>query len=605
MKPQLRDAMTGHRSASLYTVFVLVVITALTSVFGLWRGTDGDGWKETIRSDARGYFGYLQALFIRGDLGNEPFDPAYVKFTPSGTLNKYYCGTSVLMAPWFGIGHAFALTDPDAPSDGLSAYEQKAIGVGAWVYLLLGLLALRALFRSYGVRDAVISWTLVTLVLGTPLLQYAALQPGWSHIYSFSTIAAFLLAVRRISQGAGPGWIIAAGALLGLVVLIRPVNALVLLALPLVAAEGVPVLFRKLLRERATLLAMLAGMAMISIQPVLWYLQTGEFYAYGYQGEGFHWSRPEVVKVLFGFRRGLFLWTPFMLLPALCALLLWRQDRTKAITAWIYWTVITYVISSWWIWYYGGGYASRVYIDHYPVLVLPMVLVVQHWHKLRWTFVRGFLVATIALNLAQLWQFHHGFLHHESMDRAKYLYSFLRFDEAHRNKLGGNYQEAPYNPNGMSVVLEETCGMDEDCRFWNGGKRIQVSWAHSPSTVCMFDRNTEFGIHFWAGSDTIPTHRALFMEIGLQRLEARAEASLHALGVAEVRDAKGRAYFYQPFRMNPVPGKAGVWEQLEYRIPLPPLLPGGQIHFYLWNKDLRSEFFVDDVFMRVLTVNPY
>jgi len=597
--------MTGQRSASLFTVLALVVITALTSVLGLWRGTNGDGWKETIRSDARGYFGYLQALFIRHDLGAEPFDPAYVQYTPTDTLNKYYCGTSVLMAPWFGIGHAFALADPDAPSDGLSAYEQKAIGVGAWVYLLIGLLALRALFRSFSVRDTVIAWTLVALVLGTPLLQYAAIQPGWSHVYSFATIAAFLLTVRRISLGGGTAWVIAAGSLLGLVVLIRPVNAIVLLALPLVAAGGMPALFRQLLARRATLLAVFACVLVVAIQPTLWYLQTGALYAYGYQGEGFHWSSPEVIKVLFAFRRGLFLWTPFMLLPALCVLLLWWLDRIKAITAAIYWAVITYVISSWWIWYYGGGFASRVYIDHYPVLALPMVLVVHHRRGAWWVLARSFIVATIALNLAQLWQFHHGFLHHESMDREKYAYSFLRFDDAHRNKLGGNYQVAPYHPNGMSLVLEETCGMDTDCRFWHGGKRVQVDWAHSPSTVCTYDRTTEFGIHFWAGSDTIPTQRALFLEIGLQRFEARAEASIHALGVAEVRDAKGRPYFYQPFRMNPLPGKAGVWEQLEYRIPLPALVPGGQIHFYLWNKDLRSEFFVDDVFMRVLVVNPY
>jgi len=597
--------MSRRPTPSFITIVLLVGITAAVTWCGLWRSTDGVGWKQTIRSDARGYFGYLQALFIRGDLGNEPFDAAYVKFTPTGTLNKYYCGTSVLMAPWFAVGHALALTDPHSPRDGLSAYEQKAIGVGAWFYLLLGLLALRALFRSFGVRDPVIAWTLVALVLGTPLLQYAAFQPGWSHIYSFATIAGLLLAVRRISTGAGPGWIIVAGALLGLVVLIRPVNALVLLALPLVAAEGLPTLFRRLLNERATLIAVLVGALVVAIQPALWYVQTGHLYAYGYKGEGFHWSRPEVIKVLFGFRRGLFLWTPFMLLPALCALLLWRLDRIKAITAWTYWAVSTYVISSWWIWYYGGGFASRVHIDHYPVLVLPMVLVVHHAYGLRWTLVRIFLVATIVLNLAQLWQFHHDFLHHESMDREKYLYSFLRFDEAHRHKLGGNYQEAPYNPNGMSVVLEETCGMDEDCRFWSGGKRVQVSWAHSPSTVCMFDRYTEFGIHFWAGADTIPTYRALFLEVGLQRFEARAEASLDAIGVVEMRDAQDRPYFYQPFRMNPVPGKAGVWEQLEYRIPLPPLLPSGRIHFYLWNKDLRSEFFVDDVFMRVLAVNPY
>ena len=597
--------MKAARPSSLFVVITLVLITAITSVIGLWRGTDGEGWKQTIRSDALGYYGYLQAVFIRGDLGHEPFNSAYIKSTRQGTLNKYYAGTSVMMAPWFGIGHAFALNDPESPQDGLSAYEQKAIGVGAWVYLLLGLLALRALFRSLGVREAVINWTLVAVVLATPLLQYTAMQPGWSHVYSFAAIAGFLLAINRISNRAHAAWVVAAGGLLGLIVLIRPINVMVLLAIPLVINERLGGFLTRLFTQRSTFLAALASIAVFSVQPLLWYAQTGTFYAYGYRGEGFHWTRPEVIKVLFGFRRGLFLWTPMMLLPALCVLLLWRTDRLRSATAMLYWSVSTYIISSWWIWYYGGGYASRVHIDHYPILVLPMVLVVSNWSGLRWTLARIFLAATIALNLAQLWQYNNGFLHHESMDRAKYAYAFLRFDEDHRNKLGGNYQEAPFNPNGMDVVLEEFCGMDHPCRFWTSGKRVQVPWARSPATVCQYDKVTEFGLFFTATTDTLPVGRALYLEVGLHRLEARKEASLSALGVTEVRNTQGVAYFYQPFRMNPIPGKPGVWQELEYRVPLPPLQPGDEVRFYLWNKDLEAEFFVDDVFMRVNAVRPY
>lgn len=597
--------MKAARSSSLLAVMVLVLVTAITSVTGLWRGTDGEGWKQTIRSDALGYYGYLQAVFIRGDLGHEPFNSAYIKYTKEGTLNKYYAGTSVMMAPWFGIGHAFALHDPASPKDGLSAYEQKAIGVGAWTYLLLGLLALRALFRSLGVREAVITWTLVAVVLATPLLQYAALQPGWSHVYSFAAIAGFLLAVNRISTRAHAAWIVAAGALLGLIVLIRPINVMAVLAVPLVINERLGTFLARLFTQRTTVLAVVACVAVFSLQPLLWYVQTGAFYAYGYRGEGFHWTRPEVIKVLIGFRRGLFLWTPMMLLPAACALLLWPTDRLRSTTAVLYWMLSTYIISSWWIWYYGGGYASRVHIDHYPILVIPMVLVLSQWTDFRWGLARIFLTATIALNLAQLWQYNHGILHHESMDRAKYTYAFLRFDEDHRNKLGGNYQEAPYSPNGMEMVLEETCGMDQPCRFWTSGKRVQVSWAHSPATVCQYDKATEFGLYFNATTDTLPIGRALYLEVGLQRFEARSEASLTAIGITELRNAKGVVYFYQPFPMNPVPGKAGVWQQLEYRIPLPPLQAGDEVRFYLWNKDKQAEFFVDDVFMRVNAVKPY
>lgn len=597
--------MARSLPASQHTVLALVLLTALTSMFGLWRGTDGEGWKQTIRSDARGYYGYLQALFIRGDLGHEPFNSTYLKYTPDGTLNKYYCGTSVLMAPWFAIGHALALADPHSPKDGTSEYEQKAIGVGAWVYLLLGLSCLRALFVSLGIRDAIISWALSALVLATPLIQYAALQPGWSHVYSFSAISAFLLAVRRVSEGAGPRWTLIAGSLLGLIILIRPVNAMVLLAIPLVSIQGPMDLLGALLRKRSTWTAALAGLAVLAIQPALWYAQTGHLYAYGYKGEGFHWTRPEIIKVLFGFRRGLFLWTPFMLLPAACAVLLHRIDRRRSRTALLYWAISTYIISSWWIWYYGGGFASRVHIDHYPVLVLPFVLVAQRWPAWWWRACCAFMLLCGGLNLAQLWQFHNGLIHAECMDRGKYAYTFLRFGKERRDKLGGNYQAAPYNPEGMDVVLEETCGMDQACTFWTGGKRVPWAHAHSPATVCQFDHTTEFGLFFQATTDTLPTGRALYLEVGLQRFEARSEASLPALAVTEVRNASGVAYFYEPFALNPLPGKPGVWEQLEYRIPVPPLSPGDRLGFYFWNKDERGEFLLDDVFMRILAVRPY
>jgi hypothetical protein len=595
------------RRVSLFVVLVMVLVTAIISVNGLWQGADGEGWKRTIRSDAKGYYGYLQAIFLRHDLGHEEFDPTYVKFTPEGrTLNKYFCGTSLLMAPWFAVGHFFALQDPEAPRDGTSAYEQKAISTGGWVFLFLGLLALRSLLLGMGIRDGVVAWSMATVSMGTPLLQYAAMQPGWSHVYSFALVSLFLLAVHRLGERHSTRWLLAAAASLAMVVLIRPVNAMVVLAIPLVIGNGVrPALARLFQRSGSLVIAVLLFCVIVGLQPLLWFLQTGHWVAYGYQGEGFHWTRPEVLKVLVGFRRGLFLWTPVLLLSVVGTLHLWRTDRWRSVWSVVYWVVSTYIISAWWIWYYGGGFGSRVFIDHYPILLIPMALLLQQVSKRWWALGRGFMVLCIALNLAQLWQYHNGILHHECMDREKYAFTFLRFDDAHKDRLGGNYQAPPYHPNGMRMVLEETCGMDGPCHFWSGGNRVPWSLAFSPSTVVQFDPRTEFGILFQATTDTLPVGHALFLEVGLQRLDPWHEASLHALGVTEVRNKQDSLYFYEPFRLNPLPGKPGVWQQLEFRIPVPPLAHGDRLSFYFWNKDLRSSFLIDDVFMRVSAVNPY
>jgi len=607
--PSHLHGLEPHRvrrtSASLLVIFAVVLFTAALSVRGLWWGEDGKAWQSIIRSDAKGYYGYLTAIFLRHDLGHEEYVWEYVNETPTGTLNKYFCGTSVMMAPWFALGH-FALADPDKPRDGFTIYELTAISMGAWVYLLLGLLALRALFRGMAVRDGVIAWILLGLGSGTTLLQYAALQPGWSHVYSFCAVSVFLLLVHRLARGASLWWAVAAAAVLGLVVLIRPVNALVLLAVPVVAGADTLVILGRLLKQPLVLLSMtIAGALVVGIQPMLWHAQTGHWFEWGYKGEGFHWDRPEVFKVLFGFRRGLFLWTPFFLLAALSALLLWWRDRVRSISSLIYWGANTLVISSWWIWYYGSGFGSRVFIDHYPVLILPMALVLHHWQGRWWVGARVFIAACIVLQLAQMWQYHARILHHESMDREKYLYSFLKFGDAYRDQLGGNYQAPPYNPNGMEMIIEESCDLEHTCMHWTGGKIEHRPEAFSGGNVCVFDPTIDYGISFHANTGTLPAGRALFLEVGLQRYEEHSGDSHALLGIAEVRRRDGTMSYYEPFPINPVPGKARTWQQLEYRIPVPPLEEGDELRFYFSNKDHVARLLIDDVFMRVSAAKPY
>ena len=585
---------------------LIAALNAGIALRGLWPGRL-DGLANTVvRSDVKGYYGYLQALFIRHDLGKEKPVWEYVRYAGNGTLNKYFCGTSVMMAPWFLAGHAIALTDPDAPRDGLSVHEMRALSVGAWCYLLIGLLALRALLKRMGFAEPAIAWTLVAIGLGTQLMQYGALQPGWSHVYSFCAVSLFLLASHRFGTGGGARWLVIAAALLALIILIRPVNALVALALPVVLGDALLPTLRGIVRRPMLLIAAAAvGAAILFIQPLLWHAQTGLWLAYGYQGEGFHWNRPEVIKVLFGFRRGLFLWTPVLLLSVAGMLWLLVKERARGMGLLAYWAANTYLISAWWIWYYGSGFGSRVFVDHYPVLALPIAFVLRDASAGWLRIARGFIVACCALLLFQLWQYNTGILHPESMDRGKYAFTFLRFNDSYRGALGGNYQGPPFNPNGMSVVLEESCDFEHVCTHWSGGAIRHRDDAYSGGNAVVFDGTEEFGLGFEAGTDALPAGRALYLEVGLQRYEERSRDSHALLGVTDVRDAAGNVAFYEPFSINPMPGEAGAWEQLEYRIPVPPMLPGSTLKFYFWDKDRRSKVMIDDVFMRVSAVNPY
>lgn len=591
---------------SALVITLVMAVNAFIALQGLWPGPKGGLANTVVRSDVKGYYGYLQALFIRHDLGREPDVWEYVRHTPTGTLNKYYCGTAIMMAPWFLIGHDIALGDPKAPRDGLSMHEMRAISIGAWCYLLLGLLALRGVLRGMGFSEQVAAWALLAIGMGTQLLQYSALQPGWSHVYSFCAIAAFLHAVQRFAQGGAAAWLMAVSAALALIVLIRPVNGLVVLAVPVLLGRGLPAAVKRIARHPWALAgAFLLGAGLLSIQPLLWHAQIGKWYAYGYEGEGFHWDRPELIKVLFGFRRGLFLWAPVLLLALLGTLRWLRSDRPRGAWMLLYWAANTYIISAWWIWYYGSGFGSRPFVDHYPVLALPLAAALQPLSGRWWLAARIFITACCALLLFQMWQFHAYILHHESMDRAKYAHVFLRWDDAYRGALGGNYQAPPYNPKGMRVALEESCDFERPCAHWGGTGIRSRSDAYSGGNAVVYDGNDEFGLQFEAGTDALPAGTALFLEVGLQRREARARDAHHLLGVTEVQRADGSIAYYEPFPFNPLPARPGAWEQLEYRIPVPALEPGGRLKFYLWDKERRSRVVIDDAFMRVSAVNPY
>lgn len=583
-----------------------MVVTITISVRELWKEPYSGMADRVVRSDVKGYYGYLQALFIRHDLGNEPYQWEYVRRTPGGTLNKYFSGTAVMMAPWFAIGHDIALGDAKAPRDGLSVHEMRALSIGAWVYLLIGLFAVRALLHRMGMREGVVAWTLLGLGLGTQLVQYAALQPGWSHIYSFCCVALFILQVHHAGHGAPMRSLVFAAMLLGLIVLIRPVNGLMVLAVPVVLGDRFVPFLQRILRYPLVLsMAVLAAALMVSIQPMLWYAQTGQWSAYGYEGEGFHWDRPEVWKVLFGFRRGLFLWTPILLLALGGTLLMLKRERSRGIWLLLYWSANLYVISAWWIWYYGSGFGARVFIDHYPVFALPVAWLLQRAAGRWWTLARAFILLCCALLLFQMWQYNNHILHHESMDRTKYLHTFLRWDDRYRGQLAGNYQAPPFNPNGMSVVLEESCDFEHVCAHWGGSGLQHTRIAFSGSNAAVFNERTEFGLGFNAGEGELPIGRALYLEVGLQRLSLRPGGSASLLAVTDVVRADGTHAYYEPFRMDPLPATTGRWEQVEYRIPVPALEIGDRLAFYFWNQDRSALVAIDDVFMRISAVEPY
>lgn len=593
--------MSAARSST--SLWALLAVLLFLAVISLRTNKDNAG--GIITSDVHGYYGYLHAIFIGQDLGAERVRVEYVHVTPTGTLNKYFAGVAVLLTPFFLAAHAYVQATGGV-ANGYSPPYEHAIALAALVYLFLGLLALRKVLLRMGISDRTTAVLLLVLGFGSQLAQYTAVQPGWSHVYSFALFAVFLLLTQQVALAPRLRWMAAWGAVLGLIVLVRPVNGLVLLAVPVVLGEGTAPFIRHFLQRPAgAALTVLAGACVVAVQPLLWYAQVGSFLAYGYKGEGFYWGRPAIFQVLFGFRRGLFLWTPVLIPAALSVLFLLRHDRYRALASALYWVAITYVISCWWIWYYGSGFGARVFVEHYAVLVLPLGLMLDRL-KGRWKqAVLAFLLAATGLHLAQFYQYHHDLLDREGMDRSKYVHGFLRFGEEHRNTMGGRYVVPPFNPNGMDTLAHVRWEVEHHVPYWRG-RRILFEEAHSPWHVAACDTTDAFGPSFEMPAADLPTGRALYFALGFERYVFRAGDTRGVTVVVSAEKDDGSIVQYESFRMEPLPPASDHrWDHIEYRVALQPLGPGEKVKFYFWNQDGKSRFMADDLDMTVMAVRPY
>jgi hypothetical protein len=188
-------------------LFVMILCLSVASYHLVKHRWKGDSWKSTIQSDGSGYYSYLPAVFIYQDLQYRFYLDLKEKYkfgdlsenflyTENNRLyNRYFCGTSIAMMPFFLLGWAAAeISGQDA--DGHSFYFTVSLNVAAIFYVLSGLYLMYRLFsRRYN------KWTVAlicaAIFLGTNTFTYAIYHASYSHAYSFGFIALFIYLADR------------------------------------------------------------------------------------------------------------------------------------------------------------------------------------------------------------------------------------------------------------------------------------------------------------------------------------------------------------------------------------------------------------------------
>jgi hypothetical protein len=89
-----------------------------------------------------------------------------------------------------------------------------------------------------------------------------------------------------------------------------------------------------------------------------------------------------------------------------------------------------YVMSSWWTWWFGGGFGGRIYIDLYGILALPLAafisVVLTHKNKIVQHGLMGLLVFLLFFQLLQTRHYVATVIHWDSTSKKSYWLNFMR-----------------------------------------------------------------------------------------------------------------------------------------------------------------------------------
>ncbi len=423
-----------------------IVVAAVLCLAG-YAWVYGAGLADAvIRSDGFSYYVYLPSWFLYGDttLADVARD-CCGGFYPENTgifrwpgtrrwVNVHPIGVALMQAPVFPLAHALTRWSNLTP-DGFSLYYQHGAGLAGLAWCIAGLVMLRRLLLQY-FRDTVVTVTLLAILLGTNLLHYATFDASYSHAYSFFLFAAFLNLCARWHDAPTTRHSVLLGTSAGMIVLTRHTNVMFLLVFLLYGVSS-----RATIRETVARLlahrkqvAVIAAVATLVVVPQLaiYYDATGHAVVSSYGSQGFNWGSPRLFDVLFGVTKGLFFWSPLLLLSLAGFVRLWRSAgpaRAFVVPAGVFLALHTYVIAAWWDWQLGGSYGSRGYVEALPVFAIGLTGFLDR----AWTSVSGraaaaaVVCAGVALSLIQMLQYWYGIIPFTNTTWELYREVFLRW----------------------------------------------------------------------------------------------------------------------------------------------------------------------------------
>ncbi len=398
--------------------------------------------------DSSHYYLHLVSFFIHQDVGDydrtitslqtanpdspDPRDDIYgIRLTDKGRRYiKYTLGVPLMEAPFFLLAHAYAkwVSTDDYEPTGWSAPYRLMISLSTIVYLMLGFYMLMGVMERYFSRTTT-PLVLLTLALATNLFYHATYVTMAHGFLFFDYCLLIALTVRFYER---PNWQKALG--IGLVV-----GLITITRIPEAIAGLIPIAWGvvswRTLRERWAFLrqhpsfiaaAAVGFFLLLFLQIAYWYYVSDQFYFNPYQGEGFNFAKPKILRGWFDFANGWLIYTPVMAFSIVGLLFIRRYAAAALWPTLLFVGLHSYIHYSYYAWTFFPGMGQRPMVETYPLLAFSLAAMYAQFAKhpsTKWIPLVA-LLGFGALNIFQTWQMKEGIIWTERHNYGFYVETF-------------------------------------------------------------------------------------------------------------------------------------------------------------------------------------
>lgn len=540
--------------------------------------------KIAIDGDAKDYYSYLTSLFIDHNFTHQTGNNWFLIDTPTGTINVHTIGVSILLSPFFFTALIFAKLFGYSV-DGFSLPFQMGVYLAGVFYCTIGLIFIKKLLLQLHIKPNYIVALIILSCFGTHLLNYAVDEPGMPHVFAFALTSVFFYNVLNLFQKRKTKYFYLSAVLLGLIILVRPVNIILLTFIPFFFQNRFDLIgtSKVILRSKHFYFSLLALLLVCSIQSIAWYNQNGKFLQDSYVGNGFYFLNPQIIKMLFGFNNGLFVYVPLCLLFLLGIIPMIAINKFKGLVFIFSLAFIFYVFASYWAYNYFDGFGIRTLVDFLPIFIIAGAYMFQHFTPaLKYASgVLSFLF--LAVNLLHIYQYRNGIIKGNSMNFEKYSYIFLKTNKAYGDSLGGANELPLYSATGGTLLFDN--------------KNTEFHQQLAYDSIYSF-QNIEYG----AGYDFNITKRSnnFFIIAEFERKEITKNASYNALLNLNASNPENKSKMYLAYRLNDTPSKDCCdWKKCTLSIGVTGKFEqDDKLSFFIWNKDKR-DFLIKNLNLRI------